>query len=367
MEKMSDDFDLAPLLAPIAGESPAGADLREDRSPQSLYYRLRDARAEARAAERQSDTEQDAAAAPPPQWATIRKLAVEALVERSKDLEIATWYTEALLRSDGLRGFAAGCRLMAGLIEGFWDELYPPLDPNDPDARLAPVAGLNGEGRDGTLIQPLRKLVLFTRPDGAPLPVWRYAEAAEVSALGDAARKQRRLEAGALPFETVEEEARAVAGELARLRDAASAAGEAWQALAEALGSRAGADAVPSARVRELLEQIRDIAARYASAEAPAATGNAPPTEASGGTENPRAPALSAAAPAGREAALRQLEEIAAFFRRTEPHSPLSYTLQEAVRRARMSWPDLLAEVVPDPASRASILTGLGIKPPAEE
>ena len=36
---------------------------------------------------------------------------------------------------------------------------------------------------------------------------------------------------------------------------------------------------------------------------------------------------------------------IAEFFRRTEPLSPLSYTLQEAVRRARMSWPELLEEI----------------------
>jgi type VI secretion system protein ImpA len=67
----------------------------------------------------------------------------------------------------------------------------------------------------------------------------------------------------------------------------------------------------------------------------------------------------------GREEALRQLSDIAAFFRRTEPHSPLSYTLQETVRRARLSWPDLLEEVVPDPTSRATILSVLGIKPPS--
>ena len=49
-----------------------------------------------------------------------------------------------------------------------------------------------------------------------------------------------------------------------------------------------------------------------------------------------------------REDALRALGEIANFFRRTEPHSPLSYTLDEAVRRGRMTWPELLAEVVAD-------------------
>ena len=87
-------------------------------------------------------------------------------------------------------------------------------------------------------------------------------------------------------------------------------------------------------------------------------------------------PALAAAAVVGigiagavasREEALRSLAAIAEFFRRTEPLSPLSYTLQEAVRRARMSWPELLEEIVPDAGQRSQILLSLGIRPPPSE
>ena len=60
---------------------------------------------------------------------------------------------------------------------------------------------------------------------------------------------------------------------------------------------------------------------------------------------------------------MRALGQIANFFRRTEPHSPLSYTLDEAVRRGRMTWPELLAEVVADTDTRNTILTTLGIRP----
>ena len=70
---------------------------------------------------------------------------------------------------------------------------------------------------------------------------------------------------------------------------------------------------------------------------------------------------------ASREEALRSLAAIAEFFRRTEPLSPLSYTLQEAVRRARMSWPELLEEIVPDAGQRSQILLSLGIRPPPSE
>jgi type VI secretion system protein ImpA len=45
----------------------------------------------------------------------------------------------------------------------------------------------------------------------------------------------------------------------------------------------------------------------------------------------------------------------------------LSYTLTEAVRRGRMSLPDLLADIISDYSTRAAILTALGIKPPPED
>jgi type VI secretion system protein ImpA len=61
---------------------------------------------------------------------------------------------------------------------------------------------------------------------------------------------------------------------------------------------------------------------------------------------------------------LRDLVEIAEYFRKTEPNSPLSYTLQDAVRRARLSWPELLAELVADEKARDSILNSLGIRKP---
>jgi type VI secretion system protein ImpA len=66
---------------------------------------------------------------------------------------------------------------------------------------------------------------------------------------------------------------------------------------------------------------------------------------------------------ATREDALRVLGEIADYFRRTEPHSPISYTLDEAVRRGRLTWPELLQEVVADMNTRNGILTMLGIRP----
>ena len=92
------------LAAPLPGDAPAGADLRQDFSPQSLYYKLRDARAEAREIERRVDNDPSADTGVPAQWRIVRELAVKALTEKTKDLEIAAWLTEALVRLDGMPG-----------------------------------------------------------------------------------------------------------------------------------------------------------------------------------------------------------------------------------------------------------------------
>jgi len=379
MEEFPEGFDLAALLAPIAPETPAGSDLRQDDSAEALYFRLRDARREASAAERAADAQRDAGEPAPlngapvsavEQWRIVRELAIEALALRSKDLQIAAWLTEAVLRSDGLSGFAAGCRLMTGLADGFWDELFPQPDEEGIATRVAPVAALNGVGRDGTLIQPLRKLVLFERPtDKTPFYFYQYEQSAEFAAITDAQRRQELLDRNVLPFDIVENEARAAGGaHFGQLRSQIQQAAEAWQTLSQTLDAHAGAEGPPSSAVRDLLEKIRIVANRFAAPEE--ITASVPATAGVPEVDGAAAGAMPAAGVGGlvsREDAVRALAHIAEFFRKTEPLSPITYTLQEAVRRSRLTWPELLEEIVPDAAARSTILTSLGIRPPPSE
>lgn len=373
MAQWPDGIDMDALLAPIEGEAPVGADLREDFSAQSPYYRLRDARAEARAAERTADADPTAEFAMPQQWRQVRELALAALAGKSKDLEVAAWLTEAMVRMDGPRGLAAGAHLIAGLANAFWDDgLFPLPDEDGIPTRVAPVTGLNGEGGDGTLAQPLRKLVLYTRPDGSPMAFWQFQQSQALATM-EAARAQQRIEAGAIPMDTVEKEARAAGGRhFAALRDHLREALAEWTAMGEALDAKAGMDGPPTRAVRELLEEVLAAAGKYAPAEVAAeaaqeAAGGALPAGeagAEGGGGLARGPLIGAV---NREDMLGELSRIAAFFRRTEPQSPLGYTLEEAIRRGRMTWPELLAEIVSDTAVRDNILMQLGIRPPPVE
>jgi type VI secretion system protein ImpA len=55
------------------------------------------------------------------------------------------------------------------------------------------------------------------------------------------------------------------------------------------------------------------------------------------------------------------LEAIANFFRQTEPHSPISYTLEQTVRWGRMPLPELLSELIPDEKARDHCFRIFGI------
>jgi type VI secretion system protein ImpA len=371
MAELPEGFDLEALLAPIPGDAPQGTDIREDFSATSPYRRLRDARSEARDAERGQEQGDIDARDPGPMWRAVRELALQTLTERAKDLEVAAWLTEAYVRSHGLVGVTAGARLMAGLAERYWDVLFPMPDDYGMETRVAPITGLNGRDGNGSLIQPLYKTVLFNRPDGSPFAYYQYRQSEQLGTL-DAARRQQRIEAGAIAFEDVELEARAAGrGRFSTLLGQARAAHDAWQAMAAIMDERAGADGPSTTAVRDVLAGIAEVARRFAPAEAPQpaeGTGEAaagpPATGADGGSNQI---ARTSGQIASREDALRALEGIAAFFRRTEPHSPLAYTLDEAVRRGRMTLPDLLNELVTDTEARNAILSSLGIRPPAPE
>jgi type VI secretion system protein ImpA len=370
MDDAAPATSLAELAAPLSGDRPAGADLRQDFTPQSLYYRLRDARAEAREIERRADHDPSVDAGVPLQWRTVRELAVKALREQTKDLEIAAWLTEALVRLDGVSGLAVGSTLIAALTEGLWDsDLHPQPDEDGMETRVAPVTGLNGQGNDGTLMQPLRKWALFSGPNGEPVSYWQYMQSEELETITDAARRKQRLAANVVPLADMATAARQVGGaQLSALRSEVRTGLRAWMQMSEVLEVKAGADAPPTGRVRDLLRAIEAVANTYAPPEidapAEAMAIEAANVEVENVGSSEKSAVVQTARAVTREDMLREMERIADYFRRTEPHSPLAYTLEEAVRRGRLTWPELLAEVVPDDKVRSGMLVMLGIRPP---
>jgi type VI secretion system protein ImpA len=76
---------------------------------------------------------------------------------------------------------------------------------------------------------------------------------------------------------------------------------------------------------------------------------------------------VSGGYPRDREQAFKTLLQLADFFRRNEPHSPLSYTIEQAVRWGRMPLPDLMDESIADENARQNVFRLAGIRKPDQE
>jgi len=166
------------LLTPIAGDNPSGANLRYD----PVYDQIREAR-------RQDDT------GPQGDWQRERKvadyrlaleLASKTLAQRSKDLQLGVWITEAALQREKFSGLQQGLDLLRGLLEQFWDTLYPEIDDDDLEPRIV-LLGWVGE----RLVEPVR----FTPITSGGLGLHHYKESRIIGSEEDAAESETRMQA----------------------------------------------------------------------------------------------------------------------------------------------------------------------------
>jgi type VI secretion system protein ImpA len=377
----ADVIQLEVLLAPIPGEKPTGIDLRLDASPTSEYYKLKDSRFAARAKEREIDTGTDIGDLP--EWRVILELAPKVLTTQSKDLEVAAWLVEALLRRHSFAGLRDGFRFLRGLVDKYWDGLYPTPDEEGVLTKVAPIAALNGEGADGTLVQPIRKVHLTEGRDPGPFAAWHYEQAQKLATITDEKQKAWHSKAGTATSDQIESSRRATKPKFfLDLVDDLRQCQEEFTALAATLDKLCGQDSPPTSTIRNTLEATMmvaktlgqdAIAAAQAAAEAIAAAEGAAAEAAAG--NGAAAPGTKAAGPPGlmlgpirtREEAFGALLQLGEFFRKNEPHSLVPYVVEELVRRGRMALPDLLGELIKDAAQRKAFYMVAGMKPPEEQ
>lgn len=358
-------LDIAQLAAPLPDGNGVGEDLRGDASPSSPYYAVRDARAAARAAERQIMNR--APDAPVPDWKPVLREGTKVLSQRSKDLEITAYVIEALTRLHGFAGLRDGFKLARELVAQFWDNLYPLPDEEGVATRVAPLTGLNGDDSEGTLIVAINQVPLTEGSSVGPFAQYQYQQAVVISQTSDEGDRNAQISRGGVSMEMVD---RAVsetpAAFFVNLVDDITGALDSFAALCQLLEEKAGSNAPPGGYIRSslnsCLDAVRHVAAAKLASAAPAAQeeGGA---EAGGGSAEAGSVAASGGAVANREEAFRSLLKLAEFFRRTEPHSPVSYALQQVVRWGRMSLPELLTELISDDSVRQGAFKQVGIRP----
>lgn len=362
-------LDIDELLVPISDENPAGNDPRDDESPLSTYNTMKDARQVARSAERQNmfdghNTEADDS------WRKIIDLAPGIIKDSAKDLEVASWLTEALIRRHGFRGLRDGFQLIQGLIDTFWDDLYPLPDEDGVETRVASLSGLNGEGAEGVLIAPIRNATITEGSDPGPFTLWNYQQAADIDKILDADSKKEKEEKLGFGISHID---RAVTESsetfFVNLRDDINDSITSYREASKKLDELCGLnDAPPTSNILSILEQCHGVINHLGKHKFPV-TQVSDALEPDGDTTSIEAtnqsnPSQHSSGPIkSRDDAFRLLIEISDYFRRTEPHSPIPHILERAVKWGDMPLEALIKELIPDSSARDfySSLTGVRI------
>jgi len=375
--------DIATLTRPISDEQPAGPELRSA-SDRKAFDDVRDARKKAIDAERRlrdlasmsDDDRRNMADAPePPDWEAVRRHAIEALT-RSKDLWVAAWLIEGLTRLYGFAGLRDGIRLTHQLCDKFWENIHP----QDMGTRFSQLAGLDGgSNSEGTLILPILSVPITAARTIPDFSLADYKDAAELERKPPEIR-QRRLAQGALTLdqfnqavaETNVEFFQKLIGDLESAEQAVVAFSTSLREKEDAQKQAGGQGFVlPSSwNIREALGECLRVCRVFTKDLLPKEKGGPDDGKigvTAGGQPAPGSRADGDSQPFGslgvetREEAFQALIRVSQYFRRAEPHSPISYALEQVVRWGRMSLPQLLSELVADRSAREEIFKRAGI------
>jgi type VI secretion system protein ImpA len=365
-------LDFSEILSPISDENPGGEDPRtvEGGGPARL---IRTARDESYGVEKQHRREPGKYALSDCRWDEVIALSTKFLAEAAKDYDIAAFLCEALLREQGYAGLRDGFRLARQMSEHFWDNMYP--EPRDGDYTTR-VRMLKGLFQNNVLVIPIKEIPLT---EGRAFTQLDYEQAHSLADVTDPDDRRDAIGAGRrdVTVGQFQQDARDSSIEFYQLLFAdLNACLDELGKLDETLKEQCGEDSSgqpTSPPVREVADALRDCIGTVETVAGDRLAVAAPDQSSADEEQTDDQVSRSGISDRSdgqeltRESALAKLRELAEFFQQTEPHSPVSYHIHEAVRWGKMALPELLSELIADEESRNKVFKRVGIKQPDDE
>lgn len=312
-------MDIEHLLKPISSELPCGPDIDDFELEKGLYEIFSQLKAKL-------DGEMKNGMLQPPKWRDIQESAV-GLAASTKHLHLGVILTESGLLNEGFAGFRDGLRIIDCWSRDFWPHLYP---------REIRHTLIDSLASPRFLLKPKR--VHIAKAAGGSFCFEDYEAALENkdSADNDTAN-HARLVLGVFKDTPRDQHVQNLALIEASLDHA--------RAIESTFDDLGGSEESVN------LSNLRDLLSRMAAALRPLATEvgvveNAANDTKEGGGAVTSASGFSIGGSIGsREQAAEQLEQIARFFEKSEPSSPLPYLLRRARRCVGKNFMELIDEL----------------------
>ena len=338
-------IDIDSLLAPVSATNPTGDNLEYD----SAFLDL------GRAAQPKPDQQMGGTIIPgePMNPTAVFKQATE-LLAKTKDLRVACYLVQALSIARGFDGLVDGLGEVHGLVDRYWAGVHPQLDPDDNDAtmRVTALAWLNTPA----LLTALRNSSMFVSRAFGPIGLREIAIASGElpqptqgpkyePATIDAVFQEVTLEAFSALDQILSRGTTLLHG-IEEVFDKQAAVSPDFTPLKRVLQQ---ATSVLRPRIEALQQEMADLAAEQAAAQAvEAATGEAP---------TPSRRGISGEI-SSREDVLKMLDKICAYYARYEPSSPLPLLLKRCRRLVPMSFKEIVGDLAPDALAKVELITG---------
>jgi type VI secretion system protein ImpA len=336
--------DLNSVLEPVSADAPCGPDLEMGSDPEfAELERMVIGKAE----QQIGDT---IVPAQEPDWKQVQRKSMDVL-KRSKDLRPAVHLTRSLLRTDAWVGLAHGLKILQGLVDTYWDSLYPSLDPDDDND---PTMRLN---------------ILNTLADTAVLAAIRTTPLISSRSLGRYSLKDIDIANGesppdkgmATPPTMANIDGAAQDCDLNELELALGAVKDCLTAVAgldETLAARTDAGTATFAKVTALLRKADGFLSPRLAQRRPDAAGvpegdaGGAPMPAARGGGGARGPISS------REDVIKALDEISGYYAKFEPANPIPLFMARCKRLVMMNFFDIVKELAPEGLRQVEVLVG---------
>jgi type VI secretion system protein ImpA len=333
-------IDVNRLLQPITDVAPCGENLEYDAGFGELE-RIAKGKEERRSGAEIIPAEE-------PKWGEVAD-AANGLLARTRDLRVLTYLTHAALNVDGFAGLAAGLQVVHGWLQTFWDSVYPQLDKeddNDPTLRINSLAAL--DSREGIVRTVARVPLVASRAAGRyGLRDIRVAKGEVPPAAGEKKPDAALVDAAFSDCDVAQ---------LSATADGVREAGKVLGAIVAFLSERVGAGRAPTlANLTKDLRALNVLLTQQLEKRGvttAAVAGGAEPGQA-------QAPPPPPGGIRNREDAIRILEEVADYFRKHEPSSPLPLLLNRAKRLVSKDFMEILRDLTPGGVSQAEAIGGL--------
>jgi type VI secretion system protein ImpA len=247
--------------------------------------------------------------------------------------------------------------VIKGLIERYWEPVFPRLDPedgNDPLERvnilssLATPAGTFGDPLQ--VLARLRQAPLSDSPQMGRISMVDIDRSVSGAGPAGAAAISPSQVQGAFRS-TPPDKLRAI---YESITGAQAAVKDIDDLLTKAVGS---SRAVAFDALASLLKELQKAVAPYAAPNEPVQEASG---ESAGGTGEAAAegPGISGSI-RSRQDVIRVLDQICDFYKRTEPSSPVPLMLQRARRMVDMDFVQLMTDLAPESLNQINVIAGI--------